>query len=70
MFFSVVVLFFGPPSSLQAVLVYCKQGANRSACWALLVICAVTGEHVDNVYSALLQLRPIIYVEERIRQRS
>ena len=45
---------------LKAALIYCKRGANRSACWALLVICIVTGEHVDDVYMMLQKLLPII----------
>ena len=53
---------------LKVVLICCKRGANRSACWALLVICIVTDAPVDDVYMMLQKVRPIIFIEPKYRQ--
>ena len=49
------------------VLIYCRQGANRSPCWALLCICVVTDSPVEPVYEMLRKVRPIVYVEPHYR---
>jgi len=45
------------------VLVYCKQGANRSACWALLCMCVLTHTNVDAVHDMMKKVRPIVSVD-------
>ena len=64
---SVILALGSLAKSSQKVLIYCRQGANRSPFWALLCICVVTDSPVEPVYEMLRKVRPIVYVEPHYR---
>ena len=44
-------------------LLFCEQGHRRSALGAVLVLCAMTGKPVSQIYHHLERLRPIVSIE-------